>query len=60
MTDVLAYSPENAARKLDISERFIWKLIKNGELDSFKCGRRRLISRRAIESYIDKCEFEAN
>ena len=47
-------SVPDAARSLDVSERFVWSLLSTGELTSVKLGRRRLIDVRDIERFIEK------
>lgn len=56
----LAYSVDETAALLSCSRRTVYNEIKSGRLRSFKSRNRRLVSRRALESYIDKREFEAN
>jgi excisionase family DNA binding protein len=42
-TEPLAHSPEGAAKRLGISTRAVYTAIAQGELRSFKIGKRRLI-----------------
>lgn len=52
-----AYDVPTVARKLGgITERTVWNLIAAKELPSFKAGRRRLVSRRALRGYIERQE----
>jgi excisionase family DNA binding protein len=48
----LAYSPAEAAEAMGVSKEHVHNLIRTGELKSRKSGRRRLISRRAIEDFL--------
>ena len=48
----LAVSVKEAAHKLSVSHRHLYTLLENGDLKSFKSGRRRLISTGEIEKYI--------
>lgn len=47
-----AYRPRQFARKGNISESKVWKMLASGELPSFKVGRARLIPASAIEKLI--------
>jgi len=48
----LAVSVKEAAHNLSVSHRHLYTLLENGDLKSFKSGRRRLISLGEIEKYI--------
>ena len=50
----LVVSPQKAAELLDITRPTIYKLIHEGELQSFKLGRLRKIPIKEIENYMDK------
>lgn len=39
----LAYSPDDAAKRIGTNTRAVYNLIASGELRSFKLGKRRLI-----------------
>jgi len=52
----LAYRPNDAAEVLGVSRDRLFRLIKSGELASVKYGRTRLISRRAIERFLEANE----
>lgn len=52
----IAYSTHHAALVLDLSERKVQYLIQGGEIASFKEGRSRRISRRALEEYCKRRE----
>lgn len=56
--DRLAYSVDDVVRLLGTNRSAIYKAISSGQLRSFKIGRRRLISRRAIKEYIRTLEEE--
>lgn len=49
----LAYSRAEAAKALCLSERTVRTMTETGELPSFRVGRRVLISRKALEAWID-------
>jgi excisionase family DNA binding protein len=49
----LAFEPAEAAEALSISRTQIYRLIKAGDLRARRCGSRLLISRRALEEYLD-------
>lgn len=49
---VMAYSPKGASQASSLSIRQVMKAIANGELRSFKRGRRRLIFREDLETYL--------
>jgi len=50
----MAFKVPNAARLMDLSERFVWALVKSGELESVKIGRARLVTRTAIQQYLER------
>ena len=52
--DQIAYKVPHAARVLDLSERQMWDLVGKGEIDSFKIGTSRRISRAALVAYIER------
>jgi excisionase family DNA binding protein len=49
----MAYRVQTAARVLDLSERVVWELVRRGDIQSFKVGTARLISRAALQKFID-------
>ena len=52
--DSLVVSIKTAAASLDISTRHLSRLIAAGELASIKCGRRRLIPRKALVALLER------
>lgn len=48
----LAHSPDRAASRLGISTRAVYTHIANGELKSFKDGKRRLIPESELHSFL--------
>jgi len=54
----ISLSIDDAAEAIGTSRQTIYDLINAGELDSFKQGRRRLISTAAIQRFIEKKEAE--
>lgn len=52
----LAYTVEGAADALGIGRTSVYKLIKNGELASFKAAGRRLVSRWALENLVREAQ----
>ena len=58
MIEKLAYGVEEATSALGISRSRIYELIASGDLKSYMEGRRRLISRRALNEYVDRKERE--
>jgi excisionase family DNA binding protein len=50
----LAYSVEEAAEALGISRDLIYDLLRTGELASLKVGQRRLITRQALDAFLNK------
>ena len=51
-TERLAYSPDEAAELLGISRELVHDLLRTGQLESVKAGRRRLIARRHLEAFL--------
>jgi excisionase family DNA binding protein len=50
----LLVTVEEAARLLRIGRTTMFELIGNGEIKSIRLGRRRLIARKSLESFIDE------
>ena len=47
-----------ATRLLCISRSFLYELIGRGELESFKIGRARRVSRASVVQLLDRCREE--
>lgn len=54
----MLFSVEEAAMMLSIHRSTVYDLVANGSLASLKIGRRRLISRHAMEQFIVANEVE--
>jgi len=52
--EVLVVDHPTAAEMLGISERYLHTLVKRGEVPSFKWGRARRYSRKALSEYVDR------
>jgi excisionase family DNA binding protein len=48
----ISFSPSQAAAVTSLSLRQITRAVASGELPSFKIGRRRVITRAALENYV--------
>lgn len=48
----LAYSPDEAAELLGISRELVHELLRTGQLGSVKAGRRRLIAKHHLETFL--------
>jgi excisionase family DNA binding protein len=55
----LAYGIEQAADVLGISRSRAYQAIATGELQTYKDGRRRMVSAKALEAYVAKKERES-
>lgn len=55
----LTYTVEEASAALAKPRSAIYDAIHSGQLESYKDGKRRLISRRALEAYVANKEAEA-
>lgn len=49
----LAFSPAEAADALGVSLTLVKDLLRSGDLRSRKVGRRRIISRQALDQFLD-------
>ena len=49
----LAFSPDEVAATLGISRELVNDLIRTGQLGSVKAGRRRLVSRKHLDEFLD-------
>jgi excisionase family DNA binding protein len=58
-SDTTAITVRTAAERLNVSERFVAKLIAERRLPSFKLGRRRLIREAALIDYLIQIETVA-
>lgn len=57
VTQRAAYQvPEVAILLGGVTERYVWRLISSGELQSFKVGRLRMVSREQIDTFISALE----
>ena len=54
MTEKLLYAIPQAAEQLSVSTRVLERLIADGEVDTVKIGRRRLVPAEALERYVEK------
>ena len=54
MTDKLLYAIPEAAEKLSISTRVLERLIADGEVETTKIGRRRLVPAEALADYVKR------
>src|ERR1044071_896459 len=52
--DQIAYNVPHAAQVIDLSERQVWELVRSGEIESFKIGASRRISRAALVAYVKR------
>lgn len=52
--DQIAYKVPHAAQVLDLSDRQMWELVRRGDIESFKIGASRRISRAALVAYIEQ------
>lgn len=48
----MLYDLDEAAKQLSISRRVVDRLVGEGELESVKLGRRRLVPHEALEDYV--------
>ena len=48
----LAYSPDEAVALLGISRELVHDLLRTGQLGSIKAGRRRLIGKHHLETFL--------
>jgi excisionase family DNA binding protein len=53
VTERGAYNPAEAAAWLSISRTQLYRLVKAGELRARRCGTRLLISRKALDEYLN-------
>lgn len=60
MTDKLSYSVDEAMAALGIGRNAFYKAVSSGELATFSVGKRRLVSRRALEEFVQKREQAAS
>jgi len=52
--DALAYSPGKAAEVIGCSRPFVYTLINEGEIRSFKIKARTFIARSELESFVER------
>jgi excisionase family DNA binding protein len=57
--DALAYSVDDGAERLGVGATTFEDLIASGQIKTFKVGRRRLVSRQALEKFIARQERAA-
>jgi len=44
---------QEAARRLYISERQVWRLLQSGDLEGFKPGRRVVVTSASVSAYLE-------
>jgi excisionase family DNA binding protein len=54
MSDRLLYAIPDAAEQLSVSARVLERLISDGEVETVKIGRRRLVPAEALTAYVEK------
>lgn len=54
INDKLLYAIPEAADQLSVSARVLERLIANGEVETVKIGRRRLVPAEALEDYVSR------
>ena len=59
MQQQLAYTVDQACEALAMNRSRIYKAIADGSIKTFKTGRRRMVSAKALEEYVAKLEREA-
>ncbi|MBA8888893.1 excisionase family DNA binding protein [Dokdonella fugitiva] len=59
MQPQLAYTVDQACEALAMNRSRIYKAIADGSIKTFKTGRRRMVSAKALEEYVAKLEREA-
>lgn len=57
--DALAYNLDQAAARIGIGKTMLEELVAAGQIKSFRVGRRRLVSRAALEAFIARQERKA-
>lgn len=53
MPEKLTLSIDETAKQLSVSRRMVYLLINRGALPSIRVGRRRLVTRAALDEYLD-------
>ena len=48
----MAFSVEEAAQAASLSKRFMWNLVKSGQLRTKRLGRRRIVTRAALDEFL--------
>lgn len=54
MSAEISVSPEEAARRIGSNRTYVYGLISDGRLRSFKLGKRRLIAVAELERFVEK------
>ncbi|MBK9656911.1 MAG: helix-turn-helix domain-containing protein [Rhodanobacteraceae bacterium] len=58
--DRLAIPLTEGARLIGVGLSYCYELMQAGKLKTFKIGRRRMVTRQALQSYIDAQQAEAS
>lgn len=56
----LAYSVTDLTQLLGLCRTTVFALIRDGELASFKVGRRRLVPAGALQAFLARCQGQAS
>lgn len=57
--DAEAYMVRDVAKKLKLSERYVWELVSAGTIPSFTVGKSRRVSARALREFVEQQERQA-
>ena len=55
----LSYSVDEACMALGLPRTTFYAAIRDGQIQTFKAGRRRMVSRKALEDFITKLERQS-
>ena len=54
IADVLAYDVPVAGRLIGVGSTKAWELVRSGDLPTIRIGRRRLVTKRALQAFLDR------
>ena len=57
--DAVAYSLDEGAERIGVGKTTFEALVADGAIKTFKVGRRRLVSRAALERFVERMERAA-
>jgi excisionase family DNA binding protein len=57
--EALAYDVPVAGRMIGVGTTKVWELVRSGDLQTIRIGRRRLVTKEALQAFLDRLSASA-